>query len=271
VARAVSDRQRQDFPEYFAAQRAAAPGIGRRQFSCVGPLQYIGQEAVQTDIANLQSAMAGVQVENAFIPAVAVGTVEHWIANAYYPSDEAFLFALADALHEEYRAIVEAGFILQFDNPNLPDGFGLYTHLDVPAYRTFQELRIAALNRSIAGSDIQVMLAGHGDFATQLQINSARMRFLGKSLTWSALPRQERGQGAETRGGLLLAGTMGEAGAFHGQVAKHGTKHRVMPPFALAQLAAMRTMALSIEVRAHLPFYHHFLQALEDRFTVRNR
>jgi hypothetical protein len=48
-------------------------------------LQYIGQEAVQTDIANLQSAMAGVQVEEAFLPAVAVGTVEHWIANAYYP------------------------------------------------------------------------------------------------------------------------------------------------------------------------------------------
>jgi 5-methyltetrahydropteroyltriglutamate--homocysteine methyltransferase len=106
---------------------------------------------VQTDIANLKAAMAGLQANEAFLPAVAVGTVEHWIANAYYPSDEAFLFALADALHEEYRAIVEAGFILQLDNPNLPDGFGLYTHLDVPAYRTFQELRIAALNRSIAG------------------------------------------------------------------------------------------------------------------------
>jgi 5-methyltetrahydropteroyltriglutamate--homocysteine methyltransferase len=151
VARAVSDRQRQDFPEYFAAQRTAAPGVGRRQFHCVGPLQYIGEEAVQADIANLRSALAGIQVAEAFLPAVAVGTVEHWIANEYYPSDEAFLFALADALHEEYKAIVGAGFILQLDNPNLPDGFGLYTHLDVPAYRKFQELRIAALNRSIAG------------------------------------------------------------------------------------------------------------------------
>jgi 5-methyltetrahydropteroyltriglutamate--homocysteine methyltransferase len=151
VARAVSDRQRQDFPEYFAAQRAAAPGVGRRQFYCVGPLQYTGQGAVQTDIANLKAALAGVQADEAFIPAVAVGTVEHWIANEYYPSDEAFLGALADALREEYKAIVDAGFILQLDNPNLPDGFGLYTDLDVPAYRKFQELRIAALNRSIAG------------------------------------------------------------------------------------------------------------------------
>ena len=150
VARAVSDRQRHDFPEYFAAQRPAA-GVGRRQFYCIGPLQYTGQAALQTDIANLQTAIAGVQAAEAFLPAVAVGTVEHWIVNEYYPSDEAFLFALADALHEEYRAIVEAGFLLQLDNPNLPDGFGLYTHLDVPAYRTFQELRIAALNRSIAG------------------------------------------------------------------------------------------------------------------------
>src|SRR5262245_3103837 len=150
VARAVSDRQRQDVPEYFAAQRAATPGVGRRQFYCVGPLQYTGQAAVQTDIHNLQAALAGVQAEEAFIPAVAVGTVEHWIANEYYPSDEAFLFALADTLREEYKAIVEAGFVLQLDNPNLPDGFGLYTDLDVPVYRKFQELRIAALNRSIA-------------------------------------------------------------------------------------------------------------------------
>jgi 5-methyltetrahydropteroyltriglutamate--homocysteine methyltransferase len=151
VARAVSDRQRQDFPEYFAAQRAAAPGLGRRQFYCIGPLQYTGQAAVQTDIDNLKAALAGVQTVEAFIPAVAVGTVEHWVANAYYPTDEAFLFALADALRQEYRAIVDAGFILQLDNPNLPDGFGLYTDLDVPAYRKFQELRIAALNHSIEG------------------------------------------------------------------------------------------------------------------------
>ena len=53
VARAVSDRQRHDFPEYFAAQRPAA-GVGRRQFYCIGPLQYTGQAALQTDIANLQ-------------------------------------------------------------------------------------------------------------------------------------------------------------------------------------------------------------------------
>jgi 5-methyltetrahydropteroyltriglutamate--homocysteine methyltransferase len=151
VARAVSDRQRQDFPEHFAAQRAAAPGLGRRQFYCIGPLQYTGQAAVQTDIDNLKAALAGVQTVEAFIPAVAVGTVEHWVANAYYPTDEAFLFALADALRQEYRAIVDAGFILQLDNPNLPDGFGLYTDLDVPAYRKFQELRIAALNHSIEG------------------------------------------------------------------------------------------------------------------------
>jgi 5-methyltetrahydropteroyltriglutamate--homocysteine methyltransferase len=151
VARAVSDRQRQAFPEYFAAHRVAAAGGGRRQFYCVGPLRYIGQAAVQTDIDNLKAALASVQAEEAFLPAVAVGTIEHWIANEYYPSDEAFLFALADALREEYKAIVEAGFLLQLDNPNLPDGFGLYTDLDVPAYRKFQELRIAALNHSIAG------------------------------------------------------------------------------------------------------------------------
>src|SRR5262249_38635814 len=59
VARAVSDRQRQGYPEYFAAQRAAAPGFGRRQFYCIGPLQYTGQETVQTAIDKLKAPLAG--------------------------------------------------------------------------------------------------------------------------------------------------------------------------------------------------------------------
>ena len=65
--RAVGDRQRQDFPEYFAAQRAAASGFGRSQFYGIGPPQYIGQEAIQTDIDNLKAALTGVQTVEVFI------------------------------------------------------------------------------------------------------------------------------------------------------------------------------------------------------------
>ena len=150
VARAVSDRQRQDFPEYFAAQRAAAPASGGASSTASGHCSTLARKRCRRTSPTCRAPWPACRSRRPF-SAVAVGTAEHWIANAYYPSDEAFLFALADALHEEYKAIIEAGFILQLDNPNLPDGFGLYTHLDVPAYHTFQELRIAALNRSIAG------------------------------------------------------------------------------------------------------------------------
>ena len=72
---------------------------------CTGPLRYIGQEALQTDIDNFKAALQGVEDREPFLPAVAPGTVEHWMENAYYPSDEMFLNAIADAMHEEYKAI----------------------------------------------------------------------------------------------------------------------------------------------------------------------
>ena len=68
-----------------------------------------------------------------------------------------------------------------------------------------------------------------------------------------------------------LTGTMGEAGTVHRQVTEDGTKHGVVHPFAVAQLPALGTVALGVEVRAHLPFHHHFLHALEDGLTVRDR
>src|SRR3989338_490454 len=68
--------------------------------------------------------------------------------NEYYPNDEAYVFALADAMHEEYKAIVDAGFILQVDDPDLADGWQLNSHMNVSEYRKFAELRIDALNHA---------------------------------------------------------------------------------------------------------------------------
>lgn len=74
-------------------------------------MQYVGQAAVQADIENFKATRNGLEVEEAFLPAVAPGTIEHWVINAYYPSNEAYLYALAEAMSEEYKAIVEAGFL----------------------------------------------------------------------------------------------------------------------------------------------------------------
>src|SRR5262252_1239157 len=79
------------FPEYFA-MRGSFAGAGQNPGFCTGPLTYQGQAALQD-----------VEVVEAFLPAVAPGTIEHWLRNEYYPSDEAYLYAIADAMHEEYK------------------------------------------------------------------------------------------------------------------------------------------------------------------------
>jgi len=149
-----------DFPGFFTAGRTAfggQAGLARgftttaTQVFCVGPLQYIGHEAVQEDIANLKAALEGVRYEEAFLPAVAPGTIEHWMTNAYYKTDEEFVYAIAEAMREEYKAIVEAGFILQIDDPDLGDGWQMFPEMSVADYHKYAEMRIDALNHALRG------------------------------------------------------------------------------------------------------------------------
>src|SRR6266852_2182158 len=83
------------FPEYFAARTFF--GAGQRPVFCTGPIHYIGAAAVRADIETFRAALEGVPVEEAFLPAVAPGTIEHWLRNEYYPSDDAESVSLAPA------------------------------------------------------------------------------------------------------------------------------------------------------------------------------
>lgn len=149
VLLAISGRDRKEFPEYFAT-RPDFTGTGLHQVFCTGPLKYIGQAAVQADIENFTAALqGGVKAEETFLPAVAPGTIEHWLRNEYYPSDEAYLYAIADAMHEEYKAITDAGFLLQIDDPDLPDAWQIHGAMSVPEYRRFAEIRVDALNHAL--------------------------------------------------------------------------------------------------------------------------
>lgn len=141
----IYGRDEAEFSEYFAGRAT----FGIREAVCAGPLTYVGQAAVQADIRNFKSALVGVRVEEAFLPAVAPGTIEHWLKNEHYKSDEAYLSAIADAMREEYKAIADAGFILQIDDPDLADAWQIHPQMDVPAYRKFAELRIEALNYAL--------------------------------------------------------------------------------------------------------------------------
>jgi 5-methyltetrahydropteroyltriglutamate--homocysteine methyltransferase len=90
-----------------------------------------------------------VAVEEAYLPAVAPGSIEHWLKNAYYASDEEFLFALADAMREEYKAILDAGFILQIDDPDLADSWQVHPDLSVEEYRRLASMHAEALNHAL--------------------------------------------------------------------------------------------------------------------------
>ncbi len=138
-----------EFTEYFNRGGRTSIGHHDRVFYCVEPLKYVGHDEVKSDIENLKAALQGKQVEEAFLPAVAPGTMEHWMKNEYYPTDEAYLFAIADVMHEEYKAIVDAGFVLQIDDPDLADAWQMYPQMSLAEYRKYQELHIAALNHGL--------------------------------------------------------------------------------------------------------------------------
>jgi 5-methyltetrahydropteroyltriglutamate--homocysteine methyltransferase len=145
----IFGRDLAEFSDYFNKGGRTSIGHHARVFYCNEPLKYVGHAAVKADIENFKAALQDIQVEEAFLPAVAPGTMEHWMKNGYYPTDEAYLFAIADAMHEEYKAIVDAGFILQIDDPDLADAWQMYPQMTVAEYRKYQELRIDALNRGL--------------------------------------------------------------------------------------------------------------------------
>lgn len=147
----IFGRDMLEFTEYFNRGGRTSIGHHARVFYCVEPLTYMGQEEVKADITNLKNALQGKKIEEGFLPAVAPGTMEHWMKNEYYKTQEEYLFAIAAAMAEEYRAIVDAGFVLQIDDPDLADAWQMHPRMSTAEYRKYQELRIEALNHGLKG------------------------------------------------------------------------------------------------------------------------
>jgi 5-methyltetrahydropteroyltriglutamate--homocysteine methyltransferase len=143
------------FPEYYAHYfkhammgGAVVPSV---PLVCTGPVRYRGEGALRRDILNLKAALNGVAHHAAFMPAVAPSGVG---ANAYYRSEEEFFHAVAAALASEYRAIVDAGFLLQIDDPFLSEMFA-DPALDAAGRRARAELHVAALNQALSGIPLE--------------------------------------------------------------------------------------------------------------------
>jgi 5-methyltetrahydropteroyltriglutamate--homocysteine methyltransferase len=146
----ITAREERYFPEYFAANRMGGAGsFASTAVYATGPLSYTGQAATQRDLEYLKAGMQAAGVREGFLSALAPGTIEHWLRDDYYHDDEKFIYAIADAMHEEYKAIADAGIIVQLDDPGLPDGFQIHADMSVPEYKRFLELRIEATNHSI--------------------------------------------------------------------------------------------------------------------------
>lgn len=151
----IAARDMRKFKEYFSLglsgfARAERP---QTQVFCAGPLKYVGQAALQADLDRFRAALSGLgrEVADAYLPANTPGTIEHWMFDDHYRNPEAFLAAIAECMREEYRAIVDAGFTLQIDDPDLPDGWLMYPDMSVAEYRRYAGLRIEALNHALRG------------------------------------------------------------------------------------------------------------------------
>ena len=155
-------QDRTDFAEFYAEasrngtlwylpdgrmrSRPSAP----TRFVCTGPITYTGQAAVSRDIANFRAALSGVSVTDAFLPVAAPASVEPGRVNEFYKSEEEYVFALAEALREEYEAIHRAGFLVQVDDAWIAALWDrMLPNVDVEQYRRYCALRMDALNHAL--------------------------------------------------------------------------------------------------------------------------
>jgi 5-methyltetrahydropteroyltriglutamate--homocysteine methyltransferase len=146
-------RDRERFRGFFT-NNPELPGAltGGAAEVCVGPIKYTGLDQVNRDLANLKAGSAADPDREAFFTSVAPASTAYKGINEYYASEEEYIYAIADALRQEYLAIHEAGFILQVDDAVLAN---MYDHIvssaGEKAYRRWAQLRIDALNHALAG------------------------------------------------------------------------------------------------------------------------
>ena len=142
----LSSREGRSFPEFYAQTH---PASTHTHMICTGPITYKGHTQIKRDIANFKGALQGVPVEEAFMPAISPSNIEDWQKNAYYKSQEEYVFAIADAMREEYQAIVDAGLLVQIDDPRLLTYYIIHPEASIEDCRKWAQLRIAALNHAL--------------------------------------------------------------------------------------------------------------------------
>ncbi|HKW36898.1 MAG TPA: cobalamin-independent methionine synthase II family protein [Burkholderiales bacterium] len=149
----AGSREFKAFPEFYEwfGRALPSPAASLPHMVCTGPISYKGHAQVRADIDNLKAALAGRDVEEAFLPAISPAGIEEWQKNRYYRTDEEYLYAIAEAMREEYRAIVDAGLLLQIDDPRIATYYALSPDRSIKQIRKWAAERIAALNHALRG------------------------------------------------------------------------------------------------------------------------
>jgi 5-methyltetrahydropteroyltriglutamate--homocysteine methyltransferase len=137
-------RFREFMKEHYPRGATSAPG-----HLCVGPITYTGHEAIRRNIADLTAGLAAAGAADGFLTAVAPASTGYEAANEYYASDREYVFAIADALREEYLEIVNAGLTLQIDDAVLANMYDEITQQSAARYREWAEVRVEALNHAL--------------------------------------------------------------------------------------------------------------------------
>jgi 5-methyltetrahydropteroyltriglutamate--homocysteine methyltransferase len=139
----------EEFPELAAILRQFASPFQRRP-ACTGPVTWKDWPAVEADIHNLKTAMANVPAEEFFMTSPSPGQIARFLRNQYYADDEAYLYALADVMQAQYQAIVDAGFVLQLDCPDLAlSRHTIFAHLSLDEFRKEIAMHVEALNYAV--------------------------------------------------------------------------------------------------------------------------
>ena len=147
-------RDWQKFSEFYQDPESTGTLVGSaarrrpRRPVCTGPIKYTGQAAIAADVDNLKTAMAAAGAAEGFMCSIGPGSFAR-SEDMHYNNPEEFVFAAADAMREEYKAIVDAGLVLQIDDPSLPDNWDMINpEPPLAEFKKFERVRMEALIRS---------------------------------------------------------------------------------------------------------------------------
>ena len=145
----ATSRDAQAFPDFYKKLTTGSVVSRQPRIGCTMPITYVGQPSLKIDFDNLNSAMKGTRAVEAFVPSISIANIENWNVNQFYKSEDDYLMALGDAMHQEYKAIVDAGFLLQVDDPRLITYYMVEPKASVEDCRRWAEKRVEALNHAL--------------------------------------------------------------------------------------------------------------------------